>query len=299
MSFKTQIRPHNPLQGVIFGCTGALLFTLQDASFKWFSAEYSILQIIFLRSILALMVSIIWIKWKGGIKSLSVGHPKIFICSLCANVLGWYCFYRGLSQLPLTISLCVFFLTPVVIAMLSIFVLGEYPSWRQMIALVLGFVGVAVITNPFAEETINLVAVGFILISVLMWSIMAVITRALESSITIGATLLYNNIAFLIFSIGFQPLLWVMPPAEHLSGMLMLGVLGVAAQGCLVRAYRSARTAVAATTEYSALIWGALLGWWIWDEHITGRIAIGVGFIILAGLMVMQFRSRRGGIKGE
>lgn len=287
-------RPHNPLRAIGFGCAGAALFTLQDASFKWLSAEYAILQIIFLRSILAVTISGLWVQRHGGMAVLRVRRWRLFAGSTAANLTAWYCFYTGLSQLPLTIAVCIFFLTPVVIAIGAVLFLGEPLGGRQLVSLMAGFGGVLIITNPFAETApVALASTGWILISVIMWSAMALITRALESSITVGATLFYNNLAFLLVSAFFLPLLWQPLIIETTAFMLFLGVLGVAAQACVFSAYRSAHTAVAAITEYTAMAWAIALGWLVWDEQLTGRNFAGVALIIAAGLIIIRFRRRR------
>lgn len=305
MSLRRQARPHLPVRAIAYGCSGALLFTLQDAAVKWFSDDYPIWQIIFLRCFPALFLSVLWVWRFGGASALRVQHPKLFICSLIANVTAWYAFYTGLAMLPLTIAICVFFLTPVVISVGAVPMLREPLTWRQVTALLCGFAGVLVIVNPWAPAAnttdgdanapINLVAVGLILVSVVMWAGMALITRALESSITVGATLLYNNFFFLVISALFQPVVWTPPSDDALLGMLLLGVLGLAAQACVFTAYRSARAAVTATAEYTALIWAVLLGWLIWDELFTLRSALGAALIIAAGMIVMH--SSRGGNK--
>lgn len=291
MNLRYESRPHLPTRAALFGCSGAALFTLQDAAFKWFSADYAIWQIIFLRCFLALLISVLWVWQYGGTAALRVRHPRLFACSLVANVTAWYCFYSGLSQLPLTLAICIFFLTPVVISAAAVPLLKEPLTWRQVAALFAGFAGVVVIVNPLAEVApVSLPAVGLILVSVLMWATMALVTRALESSITVGATLLYNNVTFLLVAAFFQPAVWTTPTSSALLGMIVLGALGVAAQACVFTAYRSARAAVAATAEYTALVWAALLGWLLWDEHFTLRTAVGAAMIISAGLMVMYNR---------
>lgn len=294
MSLRRQRRPHRPARAIGFGCLGALFFTLNDAAFKWFSADYAIWQIIFLRCFLALFISALWIWRHGGRAALRVGHPRLFACSLVANVSAWYCFYTGLSMMPLTIAICVFFLTPVLIAVAAVPLLGEPLTWRQVISLLCGFGGVLVITSPWAENVpVDPAALAWILASVVMWAAMALITRALESSITIGATLLYNNLGFLAASGLFQASVWTAPAAVDLAGMLLLGVVGVAAQACVFTAYRSARSAVAATTEYTALVWAVIIGWLVWGEVLTVRSLIGTALIIAAGLLVMHIKRRQ------
>lgn len=283
------IRPHRPAAAALLGCAGALLFTLQDAAFKWYSTDHAVLQIIFLRSLPALLVSALWVRQQGGVRALRLPRPRLFLLSLAANLIAWIAFYTGLSQLPLTAAICIFFLTPIVIAVAAVPCLGEALSWRQSAALLSGFAGVAIITDPFSAATnIPLPAVACILVSVIMWSTMAIVTRALSTSTTIGATLFYNNLAFLLFSAVFLAAIWTPPTPAAALGMTLLGALGVAAQACVFSAYRAANTAIAATTEYTALVWAALLGYLLWGEQFTPRMAAGAVLIIAAGLAVLH-----------
>ena len=120
-----QIRPHFPARGLAFGCCGAFLFTLQDTAFKLFSEDFSVAQIIFLRSFATLIIALYWVRW-GGIKNaLRMDNPWLFAFSLTSNIGAWFCFYTGLSALPLTMAICIFFLTPVVIAVLSALLLSR------------------------------------------------------------------------------------------------------------------------------------------------------------------------------
>lgn len=294
MSLRLQERPHLPLRAIGFGCGGAFLFTLQDACFKWYAQDYTVIQIIFMRCFLALLISILWVWRHGGWNALRIKYPRLLFISVVANVTAWYCFYSGLAMMPLTIAISIFFLTPVFVATAAVPLLNEPLTWRQIAALLLGFSGVLIITNPFAETApVTLPAAGLILLSALMWGTVAIITRTLESSITVGGVLLYNNIAFLIVSCVFQSAVWITPTAADGIGMFLLGALGVAAQACVFVAYRSARAAVAATAEYSALVWALIIGWLVWGETFAERETIGAAFIIAAGLIVMLVPRRR------
>ena len=286
--------PHTPLLGVAFGCCGAFLFTVQDASFKWLLVSYSIAQIIFLRSFTTLIIAALWVRADGARAALKVGNPRLFGASFFSNISAWFCFYTGLSSLPLTLALCVFFLVPVMIALMSIPLLDEKPTWRQMAALLAGFGGVVIITNPFsAVAATDLTAVGWILAAVLLWAFTAVTTRKLQPSMTVAGSLFYTTAGFLIISGGLQWFLWRTPTAAELAGMLLIGIVSAGAQSCLLIAYRTARSAVVATSEYTALVWAALLGWLIWDEQLTPRDLTGAFFIVGGGLIMLLHTNQK------
>ena len=292
--------PHLPLHGILFGCSGAFLFTIQDAAFKWLSDDYTVIQIIFLRSIFALILPFLWVRKIGGFSLSAIRRKETFFLSLLTNATAWVCFYTGLKTLPLTVALCVFFVTPVLIVLLSVAFLKEHATWRQWAALIFGFIGVFIITNPLAEEApVDPTGVLWVLMSCLMWALTVVMTRYLESSVSIGASLFYHNLTFFVASLFAQPFVWQAPTVPHGIGMLLLGIISVAAQGCVFRAYRSARAATVAITEYSALIWAAIIGWLLWQEVITPRLLAGIICIVVAGLIPVNFRLRRQTLPSE
>lgn len=286
--------PHLPLLGISLGCAGAFFFTVQDAAFKWLLPTYAIAQIVFLRSLTTFAVAAVWVRAGGGRTALRVGRPGLFLTSFVANISAWFCFYTGLAALPLTVALCVFFLVPVFIALLSVPILGEKPTWRQSAALACGFAGVFVITNPLAAAVaVDLTAVAWILAAVVLWAITAVTTRLLQPFMTVSGTLFHTTIGFLLISGALQWFFWTPPTAAALAGMLLIGLVSAVAQSCVWGAYRNARSAVVATTEYTALVWGALFGWLLWGDEQTPRDLIGAVLIITAGVMVLLSPRRR------
>lgn len=278
------------------GCLGALLFTAQDTAVKWFSADYTIAQIVFLRSILALAIALVWTLRTPG--AFRVQRPLVFSFLVVANIAALYCFHSGLARLPLTTAISIFFLTPIGISLLAIPILKEKPSKLQAAALLAGFAGVLVITQPFAaHQPLSLSAVGLVLLSVLLWSLVATTTRALTHSVSISAMLFYSTAGSLVFFACLQPLVWRQPPVDDFVWLLLIGILAAAAQLTIWSAYRSGRAAFVAVSEYSALIFAAWLGWLIWDEQLTAKDLIGIALIVGAGVVSVFAQQKANAIK--
>ena len=56
----------------------------------------------------------------------------------------------------------------------------------------------------------------------------------------------------------------------------------------MIQAYRHAPVSVLAPFDYSALIWGALLGWLIWRELPGAEIWIGAAIVSAAGVYIAR-----------
>ncbi|MEK7265880.1 MAG: DMT family transporter, partial [Pseudomonadota bacterium] len=79
-----------------------------------------------------------------------------------------------------------------------------------------------------------------------------------------------------------------LPPLSDLPSFLALGALAAAGMYFLARAYANAEAQVLAPLEYTALIWGALVGFFFFSEVPRVQVWIGGAVIIAACLWGAQ-----------
>ena len=87
-------------------------------------------------------------------------------------------------------------------------------------------------------------------------------------------------------------LTWQPPDPAHLWGFAFLGVVGGSAAFLIIVAYRHAPASVIAPFDYTALIWGALLGWIFWREEPAVTLWIGTGLIAAAGIYLVRHEAK-------
>jgi drug/metabolite transporter (DMT)-like permease len=73
-------------------------------------------------------------------------------------------------------------------------------------------------------------------------------------------------------------------------------VFGGAGQFSLFEAARHAPASVMATVEYSALIWGFILGYAIWGNIPPAATFVGAGLILFAGALLFASERRSAGL---
>ena len=68
---------------------------------------------------------------------------------------------------------------------------------------------------------------------------------------------------------------------------MALGVFGAIGQHLLTDAFRSAPPSVVAPFEYTALLWGILIDWTVWNVLPATRVYVGGGIVIASGLYLI------------
>ncbi|APH71750.1 DMT family transporter [Aquibium oceanicum] len=279
------------LTGILLTSVGYFLFSLQDASIKLMVVGFSVWQILFFRS--ATIVSLV----------LAIGGRKVVADTARSPVLGamllrsfvilsaWLCFYTAARDLQLAELTTIYFAAPVVVTLLSIWLLGEVVPPVRWVAVFTGFVGVFIACNP--------VRIGFslpvilVLAAACLWALAIVLMRKIALGERTLVQLMLNNCFFLI--IAGLPMIWFWqtPGAFDLALLVGTGAVGGMGQYALFEGMRRAEASVVASFEYTSLIWAFALGWLIWND--VPRIGVFAGAILIfaAGVIIILAERRR------
>jgi S-adenosylmethionine uptake transporter len=83
-------------------------------------------------------------------------------------------------------------------------------------------------------------------------------------------------------------LVWQPLSARHFMLVVLSGVLAVAGHLFITRAYALATAARVASSEYSALLWAALIGFLLFGEMPGLYTFLGAGLIVLGAMAVAR-----------
>ena len=202
-------------KGILFILLSTLLLTSADAFSKWLVVYYHVGELMLYRAVFAVPVCLILHR--------GMGHPWLKL----ASAKPWLTTYRTMLSfigstlvtlsfvfLPLADALAVIFLSPVLITALSPLILGESVGWRRWLAVVAGFVGVLLITEPGQGGItwVIIIPLGAALLSALR----DIATRQL-GGVDPSTVTLFWSMVILVFgggaSIPFFGMTW--PTSEH------------------------------------------------------------------------------------
>lgn len=277
------------LVGIICAVAASFLFVLQDAGVKWLTAQFVVLQILFLRSLFGLGYCAVAYGLAHRTLTLRVHQPGLMIARSVINVAAWFMFFTGLQETDLGTALALFFTFPIFMTALSVPLLGEPVGPRRWAAVIAGFIGAMVMLDPRGGlELPSLLILG----AALCWSLVAIMTRKLASTEAPFSILTYTLLSFVILSA--LPQVWVWQPLDPETWAILsvIAMCGVAAQFLIITAYTKASPPTLAPFEYSALIWAACLGYFLWGEVPETNAFAGAFLIASSGLYIVHREAR-------
>lgn len=256
-----------------------------DLCAKWLLGRFSLEQFVFLRSSFGLLTFLAIIRWHGGLTSLRTRRwPWHLLRTVLASI-AMFGFFFGLSRMPLVNALTLAFTAPLIVTALSAPFLGERVGWRRWTAVSVGFLGVLVVLRP--ESGIVSVASLAVLAAAAAYAALAITARSLAATETTFAMSFYVIAGPLAISAGLLPGSYESPAALDWLLFVLAGVCSAGAWVGIVGAYRRSPPVQLAPLEYTALIGGAIAGYWIWDEVPDRWVVTGCAIIIGGGLYVV------------
>lgn len=262
----------------------AFFFAIMGVLVKLGAAKFSSAELVFYRSLFGLLFIISVARYRRvSLKTRLVNtHMKRAILGFASLI----CFFFAISELPLATAITLNYTSPLFLAMALPFMLHEKPRKILLLAVVLGFIGVALLLKPSLHMD-ELIAGAIGLLSGAMAGIVYVhVTQLGRAGEPDWRTVFYFT---LVCTIGgglwmlfyrFTPLNW-----PDLPLLLGLGVSATIAQLALTRAYRTGSPLVVGSLAYTTVVLASLFGILIWNETLSSDRWFAVGLIILSGII--------------
>ena len=136
------------IRGIGFLLIALLIFSLQSIAVKGISGDYSILEIVALRSLIALPATLIFYRSEGQRGFPKTKRHKLELVRGIFLFLSYTTHFMGLASLPLADIESIRLSGPLIITGLSVVMLREKVEWQRWAALVVGFIGILIVVNP-------------------------------------------------------------------------------------------------------------------------------------------------------
>ncbi len=274
-----------PVLGIALMLAGIAGFSVMDAIIKWLTADYSVAQVVALRSWFGLPLLCLFALYEGGLKTLRTRRPLVHVGRYLLVLALSFSFFWALSQMKLVDAIAITFAAPIFITALSVPLLKEPVGQHRWVAISVGFCGVLIMLRPGIGvfQWAALVVLG----SVVVYALLMITTRAFKSTESTAALMLYPQLGMSLTGIVLAPFFWVTPSLGDVGLFALAGLFGSVGVMCLTHAFRLGPAAVISPFEYSALIWATLLGFLLWGELPDAITLIGAGIVISSGLYII------------
>jgi drug/metabolite transporter (DMT)-like permease len=280
-----------PLFGIAAMLGSVLFFGTMDALVKWLSADYPTWQIMFFRSSVALVPIAVFVAMAGGWRVLHTGRPALLAVRSIIGVSAMGCAFYGIGRLPLADAMAIFHAAPILMTALSVPLLGEKVGIRRWSAVLIGFLGVLLVVRPggavFSHAALFMMAAAFLV--ALATNIIRILSRTEDpASITFYFTLsatLVSGVLSLLWG-------WNRPPLADILLLMAVGVLGGCAQYLMTLSFKNAEIGLVSPLKYLMIVFGGVIGYFVWGEIPDHFSLLGIAIIISAGGYTMRREAR-------
>ena len=200
----------NPFVALGLMALAMAFMPLNDAAIKLMGAELSLLQIVFLRSVLILAVLLIFpVTWRsfGG---LSPGVWALLLMRGSLIALAMVIYFVGLAFMGLWQATALFFVAPLLISLLSVPLLGERLGVWRILAQIMGFGGILMIAIPGSEGGFDLIFV-LPLLAALYYALYNIMTRLMGDQASTLAMTNIQHLAYMLVGLVLALIVYAMP----------------------------------------------------------------------------------------
>ncbi|MBF2735200.1 MAG: DMT family transporter [Betaproteobacteria bacterium AqS2] len=281
---------------------GLLLFTLflfscQDIAAKLLFPYFPVLFIIWFRFFGNLLLNLVQVGFSeaGILRSLRTPRWRLQLARSFFLAATSYLYYSAIETLPLTTSISVFFIYPMLIAGLAPFVLGERLPPARWIFIGLGMAGVLLVMRPGTEDFSWRFV--YVLAAACTFSCYTMLTRLLAKADPVATTTLYTS---------FGGVLMLLPPLLLISGTwegpdslwlwaaaMSLGVVfGGFGHYLLIYASRLVPAPEMASWFYTQIVWMVIADVFFFDTVPDAFALLGCAVVIVANVFIVRMELR-------
>lgn len=283
-------RRNRPVAGGLLVLTSALLFAGVGALVKAASADLPTEVVVFFRNAVAMAFILPWLAIRHRGMSLKTSCLRLHLLRSTAGVGAMYSFFIALKLLRLADAMLLCYTLPIFIPIIERFWLKEPVSRQTKIAVIVGFLGIALVLKPGLGLFQAAGLVG--LASGLLAALAIVGIRRMTVTEPVARIVFYfTTFGTLVSSV---PLVWAWetPEGRLLWVLGAMGILAIMAQMCLTKGYSLAPAGQVGPFNYGNVVFAAFLGWVIWDETLDGLTLAGAVLTCSAGIIATYHSER-------
>jgi drug/metabolite transporter (DMT)-like permease len=280
---------------LLAGACFALMGMFVKLGGSWFSSH----ELVFYRSLVGLGLLLAGIALHRGLRGeLKLLGPNTGM-QIRRGLVGFVAlatFFYALARLPLSVAVTLNYASPLFLALLMPWQLGERPSRAQYVTVAAGFFGVLLMLRPWQTPASDLVAglVG------LFSGVMAAFAYIHVSKLGRLHEPEWRTVFWfaLVCAFGAGALAsvdggWhVVASLDQVGLIVALGLFATLGQLAMTRAYRTGQTVVVASFAYSTVVFASVLDALFFNEKMPLLAWIGICITVLAGVQAARLNER-------
>jgi drug/metabolite transporter (DMT)-like permease len=281
----TLIRDNDLARGAGLIVASELMFASMGATVKAVAVSGMPTEmIVFLRNLAGLLL-VLPLLLRGGLANLRTRVPHLHLMRAMMGLSAMYCFFYALEHLALADGMLLKMTSPIFIPLVAWLWLDERTSAYAVLAIPVGFIGVALVLRPQGEfEWAALIGLA----GGALAAVAKVTVRRLSRSEPSVRIVFYFAVLASLVSAAPLTWAWQSPTPVQWLMILAIGALGTLGQLLLTKGYGAAPAARVGPFTYFSVVFGAAWGYLFWGELLDGYFIAGALLIAVAGLLALR-----------
>jgi len=248
---------------------------------------------IFFRNIVTLIISFIIIRKQGGLLFGTKQHQPLLFVRSGFGFLGLITQFYAVAHANQGDVTTMMKLSPFMITLWAAIFLHEKIKKVQVPALIIAFVGAALVANPAFNSTLFPLFMAFLcaFFSSVSYTLLAYFKNKVD-----GMTIIMHFSTFCcLCCIPFMLCDFAMPSFGEFWMLILIGIFGGLGQITLTYSYRMASAAEISIYNYSGIVFSILLGYLFLGEILQWNSILGCTLVIIAAAITWFLSGERNG----
>ena len=277
--------------GIIFAIIAYFSFSILDAIQKTAVIHYSIFQLLFIKYTFVLLLCLIESKRANNDNFYKSNNLKLQFIRSFLSILESGFFVLSFKYLSLANAHSIGALAPIIIVVLSVFILNEKVSIKTWVAIFIGFIGVLIVIRPGSDvfslkSFIPLIAAFFL-------GLYQIATKKMTEYDAPEVSLFYSSLVGIFITSIMAFYFWQPVNINSLIFFLPIGLffsLGIYFQ---ILALNNAKASIIQPFHYTLIFWAIIFGYFFYDDVPDLYTIIGAIIITASGIFVVNQKSRK------
>jgi drug/metabolite transporter (DMT)-like permease len=277
-------------RAIVLMIIATILFACASAASKWLVGVYPVGETLFMRSLSSLITGAAMILPWTGLSVFATKRPRDHILRGMSQSISQLSLLLAFSLMPLAGAVAINFSSPLFAALVSIVWLRERAGPARWAALLIGFVGVLIVTNPGANS-LTLGAL-FALVNAIMYGSVTVAVRGMTRTESANTLVIWQLTVLAFFHSFLLFFGWTWPTPFDAVLLFGTGVTNAVGQWFWTRSLHLAPAAAVTPFYYLMLVWSLIIGFLVWGDVPTVSLLIGSAIVVATGLFLFMREAR-------
>jgi len=288
-------------RGILFMLLSALISAMNGAVAKVLSEDFSALEIVFYRNLLG--VAIILYTLKHTAPHLKGGKFHLLFLRGVFGASAMVLFFYTITVIPLGEAITLNKTSPFFVSILAFYLMQEHLNKKAILALLIGFIGIVLITKPWGLSISYAHFLG-ILGGFFAAAAYATIKKIKDIYDTRVIMLSFMGVGTLFPVVLFMLSVWVEKPPVYLEFLftgaswhsewylwalvVFMSIISTLSQYFLTKAYSLSKASIIGVISYTNIPFAIGFGWMLGDAFPDFWTFTGIGLIVLGGILVSR-----------